>query len=945
MCDCKCMKTWIAENMCEKFHNAFTEEEMEVVISALGISDRLEEYTYLCFKNHSIVVSLAHPRVEEVIFAHYKERGIRSYANFLSKINFPGYDLPIQITKVGFTSAGDAEELVPMPDGLLDKLVARARANDSMQYELLPEGANKATFCFAWKNVPKCGFLYRFAVSLRHQELSMGEVNLAYLDALTAKSVLVGMVSLEGEALSKPEEVKRIIRELELSRNLKFQPHLQELIDKRTISVNQAVLLRALAALVEQILTEVDSAMYTEDAILEAMLFHPDLTVEFVRMFKAKFHPKYVNLETYAQLKAKLQEQIAKLDTGRKKHDDCRRAVFTQLINVTEHILRTNAYSYDRLGTGFRVDPAYLDHVPGFDRAKKFPELPFGLFFVRGPTYMGMQIRFRDLARGGMRTVNAWDAEHERYERPNMFTECYNLAYTQQKKNKDIPEGGSKSICFVNPNYDLAKELEVARKEMAKAGKGAEEIDADIEKLRKDLSLEYMYSNQRCYLETLLKLIVWDYEKDCLKYGEGCVDYYKKPEYIYLGPDENFHDYLIEWLAAKSIAMGNFCRGAFISGKEETGINHKEFGVTSWGCFNFLVEALKFFGIDGKDFTVKLTGGPDGDVAGNFIKLLAKYYPEKSHLLMITDASGTCYDPEGFNYPALCDMFAKVQPLAFYPPELLHEGAWILCIRKTRQVDPLVKEVLRISKKDGKIVEEWISSNEAFHIFGTNAHTTKADVFLPCGGRPRALNINNVEDFFVDGKPTSSLIVEGANLYITQEARDYLEDRGVFIFRDSSANKCGVVSSSYEILGGLSLDDEQFVKIKKTLAENILVRLEHLAKAEAKCMIDYYVQMDKKVHMSHVSELVSKKINQFTDELAAYLAKIDLKAPENKKLLDIFINYIPECIRKDYLDQAMVRVPDMHKKAVIATHIACDLVYNRGLAWNPTIPDILPTIL
>ena len=941
MCDCK--KTWIAENMCEKFAAAFSDAEKAIIASALNISEQLEEYTYLCFKNYSIVVSLAHPHAEEVIFNHYNERGIRFYGKYVSKANLPGYELPLQISKVGFTSATDAQELVPMPDGLLDKLIPRAKENDEIQYEFLPGEGNCATLCFAWKNVPKCGFLSRFAMSLRHQNLVMGDVKLAYLDALTAKSVLVGMVGIEGENLKKPEEVKRIIREIELTRNMKLQPHLQELVEKKTITVNQAVLLRALAALVEQILTEVDAAMYTEDAILEAMFFHPELTVEFIRMFKAKFHPKSVNIELYAQLKTKLEEQIAKLDTGRKKHDDRRRAVFTQLINVTDHILRTNAYSYERLGTGFRVDPKYLDHVPGFNRAKKFPELPFGLFFVRGATYMGMQIRFRDLARGGMRTVIAWDAEHERYERPNMFTECYNLAFTQQKKNKDIPEGGSKSICFLNPNSDLARDLAEARREMLDAGKT--DVDAAIEKLRKDISLEYMYSNQRCYLTTLLKLIVWDYEKECLKYGEGCVDYYKTPEYIYLGPDENFHDYLIEWLAAKSAAMGNFVRGAFISGKEETGINHKEFGVTSWGCFNFLVEALKFFGMDGKDFTVKLTGGPDGDVAGNFIKLLAKYYPEKSHLLMITDASGTCYDPEGFNYPALCEMFNKVQPLACYPPELLHEGAWILCIRKTRQVDPLVKEVLRITKKDGKLVEEWVHSSQAFHIYGTNAHTTKADVFLPCGGRPRSLNMFNVEDFFIDGKPTAGLIVEGANLYTTQEARDYLEDRGVFIFRDSSANKCGVVSSSYEILGGLSLDNDQFVKIKKTLAENILVRLEFLAKAEAKCMIDYYVKVGKKVHMSHVSELVSKKINQFTDELSAYLAKIDLKAPENKKLLDIFINYVPECIRKDYLDQAMVRVPDMHKKAIIATTIACDLVYKRGLDWIPTIPDILPTIL
>jgi len=203
----------------------------------------------------------------------------------------------------------------------------------------------------------------------------------------------------------------------------------------------------------------------------------------------------------------------------------------------------------------------------------------------------------------------------------------------------------------------------------------------------------------------------------------------------------------------------------------------------------------------------------------------------------------------------------------------------------------------------------------------------------------------NMEDFMIDGKPSCSIMVEGANLYITADAREYLEDRGVLLFRDSSANKCGVISSSYEILGGLSMTDEQFISVKKELAANIMVRLEYLANAEAECMLKYYAEQNRKVRMSYVSELVSKKINQFTDDLRDYLLPLDLMAPENKKLLDIFVNYIPECIRSKYLDQAMKGVPDMHKKSIIATTIACDLVYHKGLSWWPTVPDVLPVIL
>lgn len=491
----------------------------------------------------------------------------------------------------------------------------------------------------------------------------------------------------------------------------------------------------------------------------------------------------------------------------------------------------------------------------------------------------------------------------------------------------------------------MGPELELARREMLAAGMEASKVEAEITKLQKDMQLENMYMNQRCFLTTFLSLFVWDAEKKCLKHLDHVVDYMNTAEYIYLGPDENFHDYMIHWLADKAVQMEYYAGGAFISGKEETGVNHKEYGVTSWGALQFLHQAIKFAKIEG-EFTVKLTGGPDGDVAGNFIRLLSKYYPTRAKLVLVTDASGTCYDPEGFEWAPLLDMFHAVQPIAMYPREKMHEGAWILCLKTVRQVSPFQKEILMLRKKDGKVVEEWISSSAAFHIFGTNAHTTYADVFLPGGGRPRALNMTNMADFIdKDGKPTTRIIVEGANLYITQDAREYLEDKGVILFRDSSANKCGVVSSSYEILAGLTMTDEQFKKVKPELAKNILARLEKIANDEAKCMLDYYVANQKQLRLTYISELVSKKINRFTDDIRDYLLPLDLMAPENKIFMDIFINYIPECIRIHHKDQAIRRVPDLHKKCIIATHIACALVYGKGLSWEPSVADMLRTLI
>lgn len=56
--------------------------------------------------------------------------------------------------------------------------------------------------------------------------------------------------------------------------------------------------------------------------------------------------------------------------------------------------------------------------------------------------------------------------------------------------------------------------------------------------------------------------------------------------------------------------------------------------------------------------------------------------------------------------------------------------------------------------------------------------------------RPEAVNISNVAALVdADGKPHFKYIVEGANLFFTQQARLHLEKRKVVLFKDASANK------------------------------------------------------------------------------------------------------------------------------------------------------------
>lgn len=62
--------------------------------------------------------------------------------------------------------------------------------------------------------------------------------------------------------------------------------------------------------------------------------------------------------------------------------------------------------------------------------------------------------------------------------------------------------------------------------------------------------------------------------------------------------------------------------------------------------------------------------------------------------------------------------------------------------------------------------------------------------FLLCVLQPESVDITNVSKLFdADGKPHFKAVVEGANLFFTQQARLHLEKRGVIVFKDSSANK------------------------------------------------------------------------------------------------------------------------------------------------------------
>lgn len=195
----------------------------------------------------------------------------------------------------------------------------------------------------------------------------------------------------------------------------------------------------------------------------------------------------------------------------------------------------------------------------------------------------------------------------------------------------------------------------------------------------------------------------------------------------------------INWLVKRAAERNYRVPAAFMSSKPDQGFNHKEFGVTSEGVQVFLNVALKALNIipsatnnTGRDyFTVKITGGPDGDVAGNMLNILNREYGDKCRVVGIADGTGCVEDEEnGISMPELLHLFETEQPLSAIRKENLASSTKVYTLEKA----------------------EGVNKRNTMH------NRIKADAFIPAGGRPATINDSNWENFLYEEDGRSKYI-------------------------------------------------------------------------------------------------------------------------------------------------------------------------------------------
>ena len=94
-----------------------------------------------------------------------------------------------------------------------------------------------------------------------------------------------------------------------------------------------------------------------------------------------------------------------------------------------------------------------------------------------------------------------------------------------------------------------------------------------------------------------------------------------------------------------------------------------------------------------------------------------------------------------------------------------------------------------------------------------------------------------------------------------------LQKSGVALMRDSSANKCGVISSSYEIIANLLLSEREFMEHKERYAADVLAILEKRAADEARLILLRHKEADGTLLYSEISEMISHNINNLYTRL------------------------------------------------------------------------------
>ncbi|KAF2197981.1 NAD-dependent glutamate dehydrogenase [Delitschia confertaspora ATCC 74209] len=636
------------------------------------------------------------------------------------------------------------------------------------------------------------------------------------------------------------------------------------------------------AELLSKLKRRLRTETFTADYILEIINQYPELVHSLYLSF-ANSHYVHTRgekddfLPTLSFLRLKVDRVLPEDELSDKINKEVANEnhllVMNSFLTFNRSVLKTNFYTPTKVALSFRMNPSFLP-------ASEYPQPLYGMFLVISSEFRGFHLRFRDIARGGIRIVKSRSKEAYSINARSLFDENYNLANTQQRKNKDIPEGGSKGVILLDFHHQ-------------------DKATVAFEK----------------YIDSILDLLL---PPNSPGIKDPIVDLHGKEEILFMGPDENTAG-LVDWATEHARARGAPWWKSFFTGKSPRlgGIPHDRYGMTTLSVREYVLGIYRELKLDPSQVKKLQTGGPDGDLGSNEILLSNEKY------IAIVDGSGVLVDPQGLDHDELVRL-AKARAMVshFDTSKLSNEGYRVLV------------DETDVKLPNGEIVYNGTSFRNTFHLRSDQHY----DTFVPCGGRPESIDLTTVNKLIVDGKSVIPYIVEGANLFITQDAKLRLEKAGCILYKDASANKGGVTSSSHEVLASLSFDDEGFIKHMCVGEDGTAPEFYNEYVKEVQSIIKNNARLEfEAIWREHQATGEPRSI--LSDTLSIAITKLDEEL-QNTSLWDNFEfrkSVLKEALPKlllEYigLEKIMERVPDNYLRAIFGSYLASRFVYNYGIS-------------
>lgn len=634
------------------------------------------------------------------------------------------------------------------------------------------------------------------------------------------------------------------------------------------------------AEALQSIKTRLRDETFTRQYIKETLQNYPEL----VRMCYINFAMiHYPAADEASQLTPTLSFQRLKteqpLEEGqlvreiRKRCNDEEAQILEALLVFNKHVLKTNFYQPTKVALSFRLKPDFLPQI-------EYPLTPYGIFFVVGSDFRAFHVRFKDVARGGLRVIRSRGREDYAKNARTLFDEAYALASTQQKKNCLIVEGGAKAAILpdVNANFTLCFENFV------------------------DAVIDLLIPGQSPGIKE--QIVDLSNRKD--------------PEVLFFGPDENTAG-LMDWACFHAKKRNAPWWKSFTTGKSAAtlgGIPHDKYGMTSLSVRQFVAGIYRTHGLTEKNVTKTAAGGPDGDLGSNEILL------SNDKTTTIIDGSGVLHDPNGIDRSELIRLAKARKMVSFVDRSKLGQGAYLILLEDKDTVLP-----------SGEVVADGLAFRNTAHL------RFKSDIFVPCGGRPQAVNLSNVNHLFdSEGKCNFKYVVEGANLFITQEARERLESKGVELYKDSSANKGGVTSSSQEVLAGLALTDAEYTEhmlfkndqpspFYEAYVKDIQALICKNASAEFVAINKEYTRHGGSVLRTRIADQLAAALNDMQGQLETS-ALFENEASRRAVLATAFPKTLLDLVG---LDELLKRLPESYLRALWSVYVSSNYIFQKGL--------------